>query len=148
MATESTNPRFTIRRVDWAQSADDLRAVRHAVFIVEQGIAEELEWDAFDPACTHALAFDVSGEAIGCGRLLPDGHIGRLAVLPKWRGHGVGSALLCELMDLARERGQARVLLNSQTRAMPFYARHGFAAEGDEFMEADIPHQAMARSLD
>jgi predicted GNAT family N-acyltransferase len=147
MATETSPRQFTIRRVDWTHSADELRAVRRAVFIVEQGIAEELEWDEFDAVCPHVLALDASGAAIGCGRLLPDGHIGRLAVLSSWRGRGAGSALLCELMELARARGQSRVLLNSQTQAMPFYARHGFAAEGDEFMEADIPHQTMVRSL-
>ena len=64
---------------------------------------------------------------IGCGRLLPDGHIGRMAVLSDWRGQGVGAALLVRLIELARERGDARVLLNAQTQAMPFYARYGFA---------------------
>ena len=85
--------------------------------------------------------------AIGCGRLLPDGHIGRLAVLPAWRGRDVGSALLGQLVDLARARGHARVILNSQTQAMPFYARHGFVAVGDEYLEAGIPHRTMTRCL-
>ena len=148
MATDPTARAFTIRRVEWAQAGEQLRTVRRAVFIVEQGIAEDLEWDEFDPICPHALALDAAGAAIGCGRLLPDGHVGRLAVLSTWRQQGVGSALLRDLMDAARAHGHARVLLNSQTQAMPFYARHGFAAVGDEFVEADIPHQKMARSLD
>ncbi len=122
--------------------------MRRAVFIVEQGIPEDLEWDEFDPVCPHALAVDAAGAAIGCGRLLPDGHVGRLAVLAGWREQGVGSALLRDLMDVARTRGYAQVLLNSQTQAMPFYARHGFVPVGAAFVEADIPHQKMARNLD
>ncbi|MEO8344703.1 MAG: GNAT family N-acetyltransferase [Betaproteobacteria bacterium] len=140
--------RFAIHRADWIRDGDALRAVRRAVFIVEQRIPENLEWDEFDPVCPHALAAAVSGTPIGCGRLLPDGHVGRLAVLSPWRDHGVGSALLLDLMELARGVGHARVLLNSQTQAMPFYARHGFFPVGDEFMEAGIPHRTMARTLD
>ena len=147
MATEPAR-RFTIRRADWAQDGDALRAVRRTVFIVEQGIPEDMEWDEFDLICPHALAVAASGTPIGCGRLLPDGHVGRLAVLSAWRDGGVGGALRCELMDLARAQGHARVLLNSQTQAIPFYARHGFIAVGDEFMEAGIAHQGMARDLD
>jgi predicted GNAT family N-acyltransferase len=144
MATEPEAPGFTIRRVGWPDAADALRAVRRAVFIVEQAIPEDLEWDEFDAICPHALAVDASGAPIGCGRLLPDGYIGRLAVLSAWRGRGVGSALLQDLMALAGEYRHVRVRLNAQTQAMPFYARHGFAAEGEEFLEAGIPHQTMA----
>ena len=138
---------FAIRHVDWAAGREALRAVRRAVFIVEQAIPEDLEWDEFDAICPHALVEDDSGSPIGCGRLLPDGYIGRLAVLPAWRGRGVGSALLLDLMALARTRGHTRVLLKAQTQAMPFYARHGFAVLGDEFLEAGIPHRAMARTF-
>ena len=84
---------------------------------------------------------------VGTGRLLPDGHVGRMAVLRDWRGRGVGSAILSALVDRAAARGMGRLVLNAQTHAVPFYARHGFAAFGEEFMEADIPHIAMAREL-
>ena len=87
------------------------------------------------------------GVPIGCGRLLPDGHIGRVAVLSDWRGQGVGAALLVRLIDLAKARGDKRVLLNSQVQAMPFYARYGFAPTGEQFLEAGIPHQTMVRPL-
>jgi len=70
-----------------------------------------------------------------------------MAVLPAWRGQGVGSALLVRLVDLARVVGHPRAMLNSQVQAMPFYARHGFAAAGDEYLEAGIPHRPMARTL-
>ncbi len=93
------------------------------------------------------LAEDAAGTPIGCGRLLPDGHVGRLAVLSDSRGRGVGAALLDALMALARERGDARVVLNAQTQAMPFYAKFGFAPVGAQFLEAGIPHQAMERAL-
>lgn len=138
---------FVIRVVDWATGEAKLRAVRLAVFVVEQNIPEELEWDAFDPASVHALAEDREGVPIGCGRLLPDGHIGRVAVLSDWRGQGVGAALLTRLVDLARAQGHARVLLNAQAQAMPFYERLGFAPTGEAFVEAGIPHVTMQRLL-
>ena len=138
---------FRIRDVTWAQEEEKLRAVRLAVFVVEQNIPEEHEWDEQDAVSVHALAEDRDGVPIGCGRLLPDGHIGRLAVLSDWRGQGVGAGLLLHLVELARERGHARVLLNAQTHAVPFYARYGFEPSGEPFMEAGIPHQEMARLL-
>jgi predicted GNAT family N-acyltransferase len=147
MANNGAQDRFAVRLVDWSGAGDALRAVRRAVFIVEQSIPEEMEWDADDAVCRHALAEDAFGTPVGCGRLLTDGHIGRLAVLSTWRSRGVGSALLQQLMDLAGSLGHAQVVLNAQTQAMPFYARHGFTAVGDEFMEAGIPHHTMARNL-
>ena len=138
---------FTIRDVTWAQEEEKLRAVRLAVFVVEQNIPEEHEWDEQDAVSVHALAQDRDGVPIGCGRLLPDGHIGRLAVLSDWRGQGVGAGLLLHLVGLARDRGHARALLNAQTHAVPFYARYGFEPSGEPFMEAGIPHQEMVRLL-
>jgi len=145
--TMATDTDFTVRLVDWSEAAEGLRLVRRAVFIVEQGIPEDMEWDELDAVYKHAIAEDSTGAAIGCGRLLPDGHIGRLAVLSGWRGRGVGAALLRELVGLARARGLPRAILNSQTQAMPFYARHGFVADGDEYLEAGIPHWTMTRAL-
>jgi predicted GNAT family N-acyltransferase len=138
---------FSIRLCDWAHDAPALRRVRHDVFVVEQRIPESLEWDDADPVSLHALAEDDAGVPIGCGRLLADGHVGRLAVVRSWRGCGVGAALLRRLVDEARLRGHARVVLNAQTQAMPFYARHGFEASGSEFDEAGIPHCEMSRTL-
>lgn len=143
MATDA----FTLRTVAWGDEAAKLRAVRIAVFVIEQNIPEELEWDAHDPVSVHVIAEDAAGTPVGCGRLLPDGHIGRLAVLSDWRGQGVGAALLARLTELARERGDARVLLNAQVQAMPFYARYGYEPVGEPFVEAGIPHQTMERFL-
>ena len=134
---------FAVRLTDWRTDAEALRLVRRRVFIDEQRVPENLEWDDVDEACTHALASGSDGAPVGCGRLLADGHIGRMAVLASWRGRGVGDALLATLVETARARGDARVLLNAQTHALPFYARHGFVAQGAPFEEAGIPHQAM-----
>lgn len=139
--------RFTLRTCRWTDAADALRAVRHAVFVVEQQVPESLEWDAADATSLHALAVDAADEPIGCARLLPDGHIGRVAVLAPWRGRGVGAALLRRLVDAARAQGSVRVILNAQVAAMPFYARYGFVARGNVFDEAGIAHCAMERAL-
>ena len=138
---------FSVAITTWAADAPALQFVRRTVFIDEQRVPENLEWDAQDTQCVHALARDGTGAPVGCARLLPDGHIGRVAVLAQWRGRGIGDALLGCLIDEARRRGHARVLLNAQTQAMPFYARHGFTAAGAPFEEAGIPHQAMGLTL-
>lgn len=147
MAIDESADGFTLDVVTWAQEEQRLRAVRHAVFVVEQGIAEELEWDAADAISAHALARDRHGVPIACGRLLPDGRIGRMAVLSGWRGQGVGAAILSLLIDVARDRGDADVRLHAQTHAVPFYAKFGFVPEGDEYLEAGIPHRTMVRAL-
>jgi len=135
-----------IRAADWDVDAEALRAVREQVFVREQGVPVELEWDEFDPLCQHVVA-EAARQAIGTGRLLPDGHIGRMAVLEPWRGQGVGSGLLEALLRLARDRGMSRVRLNAQSRALAFYQRHGFVAEGEEFIEAGIAHRSMWRDV-
>jgi len=134
---------YTVRIADWARDETKLKSIRRDVFVVEQSVPESLEWDGIDAQCAHAIAEDDSGRAIGCGRLLPDGHIGRMAVRREWRGRGVGAALLERLIALASARGDARVMLNAQAHAMPFYARYGFRPVGEPFDEAGIPHQAM-----
>jgi len=139
--------RFDVRLASWSADRAALEQVRRAVFVIEQRIPEALEWDADDASSLHALALDAHGSAIGCARLLDAGHIGRVAVLSRWRGQGVGSALLTRLVAAARERGHARVLLNAQVQAMPFYARHGFRPHGAAFEEAGIAHQAMVQDL-
>lgn len=128
---------------DWPTQKEEARAIRYDVFVVEQNVPVELEWDDMDAACVHAVAYDAQGQAVGTGRLLPDGHIGRMAVRNEARGSGVGAAILQALMKQAKERGDAAVMLNAQTHAAPFYRRFGFVQEGEEFMEAGIPHIQM-----
>lgn len=140
-------PVFTVRRVSWSEAGDQLRAIRTAVFVDEQHVAVDLEWDDLDVQSLHVVAESAAGEAIGTGRLLPDGHIGRMAVLRPWRGRGVGRALLLELLAAAGDGGFASVALNAQTRAIDFYARFGFEVVSGEFMDAGIPHRTMRVQL-
>ena len=139
---------FRTDAVDYAVARDDLHAVRDAVFVREQQVPVELEHDALDPGALHVLARTRAGEAIGAGRLAPPrpdlpAKIGRMAVLPAWRGRGVGAAMLAVLLREARLRGWHEVVLHAQAPAVDFYLRHGFVAEGERFFEAGIEHQAM-----
>jgi len=138
---------FTIEAARWPDDRPALRQVRETVFVQEQGVPLALEWDADDTTAQHLLARDPAGLPIGTGRLLPDGHIGRMAVLPAWRGRGVGTALLSGLLGAARARGLTQVILNAQCSAVPFYERLGFTAEGPIFDDADIPHRRMRLGL-
>lgn len=132
---------------NWQAQETAARSVRHDVFILEQGIPVDMEWDEMDAASLHAVAFDEEEHAIGTARLLPDGHIGRMAVLAPERGRGIGSMLLKALIAHAQRRGDQAVVLHAQIHALPFYLRHEFEREGDEFMEAGIPHVLMRRKL-
>jgi predicted GNAT family N-acyltransferase len=134
---------ITLTVTDWPTDGEALYAVRHAVFIVEQHVPRELEVDAADRTARHVLARDAAGRPIATGRLLPDGHIGRLAVLAPWRGRGLGRRLLAALIDLARAQGLAEVVASAQVRAAPFYSAAGFVAEGDVYDDAGIPHRDM-----
>lgn len=138
----------TIERVNWRDAQRELRAIRSTVFVTEQHVPEELEWDGIDDACDHVLARTSDGNAVGTGRLLPDGHVGRMAVLGPWRRRGIGGALLQVLITIAQERGFDRIELHAQTHALGFYERYGFRAEGAEFIEAGIPHFRMVRILE
>lgn len=138
---------FTISLGAWDELAGDAVPVRLEVFVVEQRVPAELEVDEWDESSLHAIARGSDGKAVGTGRLLPDGHIGRLAVVRHKRGSGVGTRILEALMEAARGRGDAEVVLNAQVQAAPFYRRYGFAEEGEPFDDAGIEHIAMRRAL-
>lgn len=138
---------FTVSLVCWHDGEPLLRAIREAVFIVEQGVPAELEWDGLDEGCRHALALSHQGDAIGCGRMLADGHIGRIAVLPQWRKQKVGTAIMEALLDDARAHGYKQVDVDAQTHAMPFYHRFGFVEHGEVFIDAGLPHIKMKLPL-
>jgi predicted GNAT family N-acyltransferase len=141
-----TSSPISVRPADWRVDREILKALREEVFIREQSVPADLEWDEFDAQSRHVLAM-ADNVPIGTGRLLPDGHIGRMAVLQAWRGMGAGSALLTSLMDIARSLGLRRVALNAQIQALPFYLRHGFQPAGEDFLDAGIPHRRMWRDL-
>lgn len=139
-----------VERVTWADAEEALRAVREAVFIDEQRVPVALEWDEHDAPAVHLLARGPGGLPIGTARLLAEGEtlrFGRMAVLAAWRGRGVGRALMASLLDLAAARGAARVVLDAQLHAIPFYERFGFRAHGGVFDDAGIPHRAMSAAL-
>jgi predicted GNAT family N-acyltransferase len=138
---------FAVGQGDWPALAALATPVREAVFIQEQRVPPEMEWDTFDAASLHVVARAPDAHPIGTGRLLPDGHIGRMAVLSAWRNKGVGRALIESLIDAACERKMPHLILHAQTSAAGFYERFGFVREGAEFMEANIPHIRMSCPL-
>ncbi|MGH8029452.1 MAG: GNAT family N-acetyltransferase, partial [Arenimonas sp.] len=138
---------FHVEPANYESDFKDLRAVREPVFVIEQNVPIELEWDALDPHCHHVIARDVERKPVGTGRLTPEHKIGRLAVLREWRGRGVGDALLQALIDQARRLGWPEVALHAQVDAIGFYLKWGFEPYGDEFYEAGIRHQSMKLSL-
>jgi predicted GNAT family N-acyltransferase len=146
---ESTVNGIVVRGVNWDGGMDNasLRDIRRRVFIEEQRVPESLEWDEFDAVSLHSLAETEAGIAIATGRLLPDGHIGRMAVLPEWRRRGVGYAVLLALMAAARARGDQSVRLHAQVHALGFYRKAGFVADGPVFDDAGIPHRTMSCRL-
>ena len=148
---EAGESMLDVRTGSWNELAVPARALRTAVFVDEQKIPAELEWDAADADAVHAVVFNRLGVPLATGRWLPAGpgvaRVGRMAVQAALRGSGIGSALLAALMQSARAAGRTEVLLHAQASAVPFYRRLGFADRGAGFVEAGIEHQAMARPL-
>ena len=131
----------------WEKAQPVAGPLRFAIFVGEQNVPPGIELDDLDASCVHAVAYDVDGKAIGTGRLLPDGHIGRMAVVVEWRRRGIGAEILEALIDEARKRSHKEVILSAQLQAAEFYRGAGFVAEGKVFEEAGILHQKMRRML-
>ncbi|OPG03468.1 GNAT family N-acetyltransferase [Streptomyces sp. GKU 895] len=155
-----SRPSYAVRVAEDPADREMCFAVRKQVFVVEQGVPEDLEYDAYDAVAVHVLAVRDDGTALGTGRLLYGseaaekvggdltlGSLGRLAVAEEARGLGVGVALVRAIEDAARARGLAAVDLHAQTHALGFYERLGYEAYGPEYLEAGIPHQGMRRAL-
>ena len=142
---------YRVELTAWATASARLRPLRTAVFVMEQGVPPELEMDARDAACLHALAEDSSGQVIGTGRLLPAeggvARIGRMAVAAGWRGKGVGAAVLEALVRAAKDRGDHQVELHAQLHAAPFYDRQSFTRVSEVYEEAGIAHVTMRRAI-
>jgi predicted GNAT family N-acyltransferase len=132
-----------ISEVGWSSAKDRLSAIRTAVFIHEQHVPPELEWDDQDQSARHLLAHDLSGRDIACARVLTDGSIGRMAVLAGWRQQGVGSALLQAAIALCVRNRWGEIRLSAQTHAIGFYEKSGFITCSEEYLDAGIPHRNM-----
>ncbi len=147
---EAGQPMLDVRVGTWDALGREAQAIRSAVFVQEQGIPAELEWDAADANAVHAVAYNRFGRALGTGRLLEHApgvaKIGRMAVLQAMRGSAIGQALLEALLEAARQRGDGEVMLHAQHSAVGFYTRAGFVARGNPFDEAGIPHLEMVRA--
>ncbi|HEX6412483.1 MAG TPA: GNAT family N-acetyltransferase [Burkholderiales bacterium] len=135
-----------IELMSWERARQLASPIRFQVFVREQRVPAEIELDDMDAPSLHAIAFE-NEKAIGTGRLLPDGHIGRMAILKEWRRRGIGAAILKALIDAAERRGDREIALSAQLHAVEFYRTHGFEPVGDVYEEAGIPHQAMVRAL-
>jgi YbgC/YbaW family acyl-CoA thioester hydrolase len=150
-AFEAGKPMVEVRTGSWHELGDAATRVRHTVFIDEQRIAPELEWDGADSGCTHAVAFNRLGVPLATGRLLEHvpgvAKIGRMAVVAPMRGTGFGRQVLHALMDQARARGDREALLHAQLSALGFYAQEGFVQRGPVFDEAGIAHVEMVKTL-
>jgi predicted GNAT family N-acyltransferase len=140
--------------VRFAATPKDLEAayaLRRAVFETEQNVPRPLDRDGLDERASHAVAFDESGRCVGTGRVVRVdtrlGHIGRQAVLPEQRRHGVGAAVLDALEHMARIQGLRELIVNSQLEARHFYEARGFVVEGESFLDQGIPHLRMRKQL-
>lgn len=138
---------FNIEKVSWQTHAAQLMAVREVVFIIEQEVPVELEWDGLDAAAQHLLALNAAGEAIGCARLLADGSIGRMAVLKPWRGLGVGAVLLNAAIAYYQQQARPVITLSAQVHAIAFYEKFGFKVCSEAYMDAGILHKDMQRVM-
>ena len=131
---------------DYKPHTEDICAIRYEVFVGEQNVPEELEIDGLDGEAKHVLAF-VDGVPIGTGRILDDGHIGRVAVLKDYRGFGIGKLIMKKLIKWAQDITLKKVWLSSQWHAHSFYLDLGFVCVGEIYKEAGIDHIKMYRVL-
>ena len=138
--------KYRIQAVSWASHHAELTLIRQAVFVEEQEVAPDFEWDAIDATAIHLLAY-AEDVAVGCARIIEHKKIGRMAVLKDWRGRGVGQALLQAAIDICRQAGSDGVKLTAQTHAIGFYAQAGFVATSGVYQDANIPHVDMQLQL-
>ena len=134
------------RVADWSLDKETLKAIRYQVFVEEQKVPVELEWDEYDDTATHFIV-TFTGETVACARLKSDGQIGRMAVLTEYRHQGIGQCLLQFVLQTAAEKKLQDVYLHAQVSAIPFYEKQGFTPVGEIFYEANIPHREMLKKI-
>jgi len=127
---------------NWETDKKTIKFIRQCVFIKEQSVPEEMEWDKHDKTATHCLAW-LEDKAIATGRLQADGQLGRMAVLKPYRHHGAGTLVLEFLIQQHQQRSDRPLVIHAQTHAINFYNKFGFIKQGQEYKEAGIPHYTM-----
>lgn len=140
-------PSFYVEPANFDADVEELHFVRNQVFVLEQHIPPEVEFDQLDRQCHHVIARDEDRKPIGTGRLSPDGQIGRMAVSVEWRRQRVGASLLGALLEKARKLGLSNVTASAQVRAVGFYQKHGFVPEEQPYLSAGIMHQLLRLNL-
>lgn len=135
-----------VRPADWHCERSSIRTIREKVFVQEQKVPTELEWDDQEESAQHFLVF-LDEKVVGTGRLTKEGKVGRMAISKTVRGQGLGAQLLRAICDYAQQSGYHRIYLHAQQHAEGFYTKAGFCKEGSVFYEAGIPHIKMAREL-
>ncbi len=133
---------FQIKVVSWQQAEQDLRAIRTPVFIKEQAVAPDFEWDEIDQVAVHLLATQ-NNEPIACLRIIDFHKIGRMAVLKEFRGNGLGAILLLEAVKICKAHGSKTVHLSAQTHAIGFYEKCGFKVTSAVYQDVHIAHVDM-----
>ncbi len=134
---------YQLIKTSWQENQEALSQIRRKVFIEEQKVPEKLEWDEYDKTSLHILALNHHQQPIATGRIKPDGQIGRMAVLREYRHQGIGTEIIKALIEYAKQQGYPNIYLHAQTSAIPFYKHFGFTEYGNEFLDANIPHQSM-----
>ncbi len=140
-------PMLRVQLGDWAELGETAGSLRTAVFVHEQGIPAEMEWDEHDATCRHAVVFNRLDMPVACGRLLPDGHIGRVAVVQSIRGGQAGKLVMRALMQAAHAAGHSHADISAQQAVTGFYRRLGFSSLGEPYAEAGITHIRMRAAL-
>lgn len=146
-AHHTTIEQVLIKQISWQEGESHLRQVRTVVFIDEQLVTPEFEWDDIDSTAIHLLAMH-NNQAIGCLRIIEGKKIGRMAILKPWRGKGVGNRLLKEAIRICRLKGSKQIVLSAQTHAIHFYQQAGFEITSSEYTDVHIPHVDMRLKLD
>ncbi len=136
-------PQYHIKPVSWATHEMQLRQIREQVFIVEQCVPADIEWDTYDADAMHLLVENNQQQVIGCARILKTGYIGRMGLLKEWRGVGIGLALLTQAIEICKQNKTNKVSLSAQTHVIKFYEKAGFVVVSEPYIDANIWHVDM-----
>ncbi|MET1253752.1 GNAT family N-acetyltransferase [Aliikangiella maris] len=138
---------FKFQRVSWQSAANDIMEIRKKVFVIEQRFPKEVVCDQFDNSSYHLLVTDAEDTPVGCGRLIPNGRVGKIAVLINHRGHGVGTQILNHLINIAQENNIQNLTLNAETDLVHFYDQQQFHIDGPVYMKKGVPFHRMTKKL-